>query len=292
MLAIYHENCPDGISAMWSFLKKYPNATFLGCSPGCKNINVDWDGFNTVYFLDLCPNENLLRFLLSIDIKIHILDHHKTNQLLLENFNNDNLIKVFDMKRSGCQITWDYFFPDQPRPKFLDYVADRDLWLWELEDSKDINAGMNMIGYDNLDRYENWNDVKDELKAIGEAFNIYKNRKIDDISKYAKKMYYKNRDSLLCVFCSDYEIVSDLGNSICTKNPDIDFAVIVTNYSISNRTVSLSLRSNGYDVSEIAKRYGGGGHQKAAGCTVSIHQFEKDFKSKIRTGLFGYFNFF
>ena len=46
------------------------------------------------------------------------------------------------MNRSGCQIVWDEFMTtpvlgiSKPRPKFIDYIADGDLWKWELPDGK------------------------------------------------------------------------------------------------------------------------------------------------------------
>ena len=62
------------------------------------------------------------------------------------------------------------------------------------------------------------------------------------------------------VFAEKY--FSELGNELCTRNPNLDYVAMVNvgTYSISYRTIKENI-----DVGQVAKRYGGGGHQKAAG---------------------------
>ena len=70
------------------------------------------------------------------------MDHHKTAIDAFELNKQkcpDNLHVVLDITNSGCQIPWDYFFPDSQRPWFIDYVGDRDLWVWKKPNSKEIN---------------------------------------------------------------------------------------------------------------------------------------------------------
>ena len=57
--------------------------------------------------------------------------------------------------------------------------------------------------------------------------------------------------------------MSEIGNALSTR---CDFAVIWY-YDHSTRQVKVSLRAHhdDADVSEVAKKYGGGGHRKAAG---------------------------
>lgn len=281
-LVVYHKNCPDGMASLWCFKQANPNKiiSVLGCSPDCHELNkVNTEFYYEIYFLDLCAKKNKLNELLLNDKRVIIFDHHKTNNELLNNMENSNLKKIFDMSRSGCQITWDYFNNHDPRPEFLDYIGDRDLWKWELEYSKEICSGMNIVGYDNFDNfYHNWNEWKKKLISLGEAFLIKNDKKIKDHLKWTRNYYYKNNYKIKFIFCSDHELISDLGNKMCNDN-DIHFSVIASNYNIDKNILSLSFRSNGFDVSQVAKRYGGGGHQKAAGCKISLKQFKKDFKS-------------
>ena len=49
-------------------------------------------------------------------------------------------------------------------------------------------------------------------------------------------------------------------------------------YRVAGRRVDVSLYSIGaFDVAELAARYGGGGHRNAAGFTVSLEAWVRDF---------------
>lgn len=54
-----------------------------------------------------------------------------------------------------------------------------------------------------------------------------------------------------------------IGNTACENNPELDFCAIV-----SNNQVSLYTNKPNIDVSSIAKLFGGGGHEEAAGLTI------------------------
>ena len=54
-----------------------------------------------------------------------------------------------------------------------------------------------------------------------------------------------------------------IGNTACENNPELDFCAIV-----SNNQVSLYTNKENIDVSSIAKLFGGGGHEEAAGLTI------------------------
>ena len=54
-----------------------------------------------------------------------------------------------------------------------------------------------------------------------------------------------------------------IGNTACENNPELDFCAVV-----SNNQVSLYTNNENIDVSSIAKLFGGGGHEEAAGLTI------------------------
>ena len=54
-----------------------------------------------------------------------------------------------------------------------------------------------------------------------------------------------------------------IGNTACENNPELDFCAVV-----SNNQVSLYTNKENMDVSSIAKLFGGGGHEEAAGLTI------------------------
>ena len=80
----------------------------------CFNPQGDYSGMNVI-FVDLCPKIDYLLDLLKIAKNVVILDHHKSSEkMILDNTELlsgiPNLYIEFDMGRSGCQMSWDYFF--------------------------------------------------------------------------------------------------------------------------------------------------------------------------------------
>lgn len=63
-----------------------------------------------------------------------------------------------------------------------------------------------------------------------------------------------------------YELASEVGHLLCKNYPDREFAALRVH---SQSGTSYSLRSNnGFDVSAVAAKFGGGGHAGAAGFRV------------------------
>jgi hypothetical protein len=45
---------------------------------------------------------------------------------------------MFDMEKSGCLLTWEWFFKNRQPPQALLAVNDRDLWKFELPWTREI----------------------------------------------------------------------------------------------------------------------------------------------------------
>lgn len=59
-----------------------------------------------------------------------------------------NLAAIFDMKRSGAGVTWDYLHPGEPRPRLIDLVEDRDLWRFKYDpETRQFHAVAASYGY-------------------------------------------------------------------------------------------------------------------------------------------------
>ena len=108
-------------------------------------------------FVDFCPKAEVVSELLSMGKEVTILDHHKTAQadvaaLRLE----DNLNMNFDMTKSGARLAWEYFF--DVVPSLVEYVEDRDLWKWKLENTREVMAWLSSAAATN--------DPRSYLEAI------------------------------------------------------------------------------------------------------------------------------
>ena len=109
-------------------------------------INYGWvfpklDNNSDVYILDFSISREHLDELVSRMNSVLILDHHKS---ALENLNGHPNC-FFDMNRSGAGIAWDYFHPNVPRPDFINYIEDQDLWRFSLPDSEYVRNSLTMI---------------------------------------------------------------------------------------------------------------------------------------------------
>lgn len=47
----------------------------------------------------------------------------------------------FDLQKSGARLAWEYFHPEKPTPRLVEFIEDRDLWKWQIPRSKEFSAG-------------------------------------------------------------------------------------------------------------------------------------------------------
>lgn len=174
-IIIYHKNCPDGIGGLWTanHYKKgavhYP--MFSGEVPHLDDIKN-----KSILFVDVCPKPEFIIKNIKNVCHITILDHHKSSKKMLEDILKYEYAKleiIFDTKRSGAQITWDFFFPDCPRPFFIDYIGDKDLWKWKLPFSKEINYALtDFLELDKLNvLYQEEEKSFQKLLKLGSTFD-------------------------------------------------------------------------------------------------------------------------
>lgn len=283
-VVIYHKNCVDGFGAAWAFhrLKEqdYPGGvTYIpaqyGDIPG-ETFSIP-DEPEDLYILDLSFNEDILCSLCSLFNKVVLLDHHKTAQeslskLQAEEFKPINLEIVFDMNRSGAGITWDYLIPKYSypadargqRPKLINYIEDRDLWKFDLDFSKEISALIRAQLF-TFDRYDWLADVirSERTRVIELGTNLIQQESLHHesiINECTRKIVIAGESGLVCN-CPGF-FASEVGNILAIRSSTYG----ATYYHDSKDSVKFSLRSTGdYDVSRLAKIFGGGGHKNAAG---------------------------
>lgn len=275
-IVIYHGNCADGFTAAWAVRKVLGDegveyyAGHYGASPpdvaGKRVVMVDFSYKRPVLVQMAERAESIL-----------VLDHHKTAKEDLSELGwnpsdvDDYRAKakvprfavVFDMDRSGAQITWDFFHPGEARPKLVDYVGDRDLWKFELPYSRDVSAWLFSFDYD----FETWDQIaeildKENAAVIGEG-KALERKHFKDIRELLKvsQRTMKIGGYEVPVANMPYTMASDAGNIMAEGHP---FAACYFDTALG-RSFSLRSTREGVDVSVIAAQYGGGGHRNAAG---------------------------
>ena len=294
ILFIYHGDCFDGFTAAWvfeQFRKKnktlvdnevtYHPAKYGDSPPDCQG--------KEVWVVDFSyPRDVMVDKVIRPSVKAIILDHHKTAEADLDGILDDLRTKhrlqrrddkvVFDMHRSGAGILFDELEMKSAqlagfhRPKvtgrelwLVDYIEDRDLWKWKLPNSREVSAFISSVPM----TFAEW----DAINAIG-----YKNVSeggraiLRYIQTYGKKAIEQATNEwiggyLVPVINVPYMNCSDHVGALAEANPDAPFAA--SYFRRKDGSWQFSLRSRGgFDVSEIAKLYGGGGHAAASGFNV------------------------
>lgn len=289
---IYHRKCIDGLSSAWIVKNYFPGITLIECGAGEnleENVNLDSLFQKNLLFLDVCPpTKNELISLSKIAKTILIIDHHITTVESIQSIRVEDDLKnvtlVFDESKSGCQLTWEHFCPNEEIPWFLNYIADRDLWKVTMPYSKEINTALyeerHTRSFDNLDKLYKMssnlielNEFKDKLIKKGKILTENRNSLIVQSVRNALKCKYKHYN--IWIYCCPRHILSDVGSKLTRwKFKDGNFPDFVAfwEYDLEQHQFGISFRSakNTVDVHHIARELSdkGGGHRNASGCVL------------------------
>jgi oligoribonuclease NrnB/cAMP/cGMP phosphodiesterase (DHH superfamily) len=263
-LVIYHANCPDGFGAAVAAYCHFRQndagpCDFVAASFGQPPPEVTG---RQVYILDFSYARQVLKTMCRSAQAVTILDHHLSAEQDLTGLEREhaNLRVIFDMDKSGAVLTWE-FFHQTPPPLLLLLIQDRDLWRFALEGTNDLYAALQARPFD----FQAWAALIDggelpaSLFAEGEAINRYRR---EMIALHRDKAVIGTIDGYQVPIVNCYnEIASDLLGELAEDHP------FAAGYQDQGNQRKWSLRSSasGADVAEIATRFGGGGHQHAAG---------------------------
>ena len=257
-LVIYHGGCTDGFGAAWAAWKllgdraTYHPARYGEGPPDVRGRNV--------VVLDFSYDNATTKRLISEAKSFLVIDHHKSAMVDL----HDVTCTRFDMNHSGAMLSWKFFHPGKEPPRMIRHIEDRDLWKWELPYSREFSAAFDMIPFtfEDFDKFLDDSAV-DEAQERGAYILAYSKTVVSKVAKGATSRRIDGRH-VLVVNSSHW--MSEIGNALSTR---CDYA-LVWYWDHSTRQVRGSLRAHheDSDVSEVAKKWGGGGHRKAAGFSL------------------------
>ena len=235
--------------------------------------------YDKLFITDISVNKEIADKLLSISDKVILLDHHKTALWLNEY--PYALVQVEDEsigKMCGAYLFYEYLkknhkeFDDTPALKlFIDYVRMYDTWEWKEKYDNIIPKRLNDLMY-----IDGPNEFIDKMVyRLGNNLFIFDDTdlmKLQIEQTYINSYIAQKNETLMVnddlfpeytvgiTFADKY--ISELGNKLCELHPELDFVVLInmSTLAVSYRTVKDDL-----DLSDIAKRFGGGGHPKASG---------------------------
>lgn len=282
----YHNPCQDGFASMFVanfFLEE--KCEIVPYSHGQSILDNYTD--KIIYFLDMAPSKDVY-LKLSKKNRVIILDHHVSNLKEYEEEMKTNKDIIIKMENSGVGVVWNYFSKKE-MPYFLQLIEDRDLWKFNYSETKEFCEGL-YFTTSSTDSFSESLYLFDELLSNPKKLDYYvelgklllkqKNNKLKYLTdKYIKKVY-KYEGHNVCMANVDAELTSDLGNSLSSRE-ECDFAIL-WRYDHEYEKFNLSFRSSDkVDVSAICKKFGGGGHKNAAGCSIQEHPlkvFNDDYK--------------
>lgn len=272
-LCIYHGNCADGFGAAWVVREAFGDDVEFHAGV-YQDAPPDVTG-KDVIMVDFSYKRDVLARMVEKANTVLVIDHHKTALpeldavMALQPMPN-RFSYVFDLVRSGAGMTWDHYFPNQPRPALINHIEDRDLWRFALPGTRPIQAALFSYPYD----WDAWDalmqmdeeDLRD-LRLEGEAIERKHFKDIDELIKVTRRSMVIGGVEIP-VANLPYTLTSDAGHQMATDHPSKIGACYWD--TPDGRVFSLRSTEDGPDVSAIAKQYGGGGHVHAAGFRKEI----------------------
>jgi oligoribonuclease NrnB/cAMP/cGMP phosphodiesterase (DHH superfamily) len=267
-LILFHAGCADGHgAALCAWFQFKDNADYQPVNYGEPIPQAAFES-RDLYILDFSYDANTtLALAACAGRSVTVRDHHKTAEQELKKITHGtgmpmNLDIEFDMSKSGCRMAWEYFFPGQELPQLLAFVEDRDLWAWKLPESRQMNAGIRSYPME-FERWKHWlfdwPQVAPELVNDGAAILRYQQTVVDTAVKQAVEV---DIDGHKVLMTNATTLVSEIGEALAKNRP---FGTTFFIRGDGKKIWSLRSREGGIDVSEVAKRHGGGGHKAAAG---------------------------
>lgn len=305
-LVIYHDNCADGFGAAFAaWLALGDSAEYLPLMHGKVRHANDLPCVKgrDVYILDFSFDQGIMETLIILADKVVWLDHHKTAFEMWCDDGENRFYQSFggakdcyitlDNNKSGAMLAWEYFNPHDPVPMFVRHIDDYDRWQFKLAGTKEFNKALWSYAPWSFEQWElnfrrvtdqgenEWTQAYDQYVGEGAAILRAHDQNVQSVVKGAARKCtvwfpmpdggWRVTDTCmahgLAANCPPH-LTSDVGHELAVQSGTFGLCWTLNQ---TKPVANCSLRSNGdYDVSAIAKAFGGGGHKNAAGFEVPI----------------------
>ncbi|MDI7742574.1 MAG: oligoribonuclease [Psychrobacillus sp.] len=243
-----------------------------------------------LFITDLSPNsenEHKLDLYYKENGNIQLIDHHKSaihlddygwGYVVVEDIAG-NLTSATSLFYEYL-ISMDYLAATDALTEFVELVRQYDTWEWEKNENQKAHS-LNSLFY--LVSIEEFEETMIERLSTGSQFDFDEfekrllNMEEDKIERYIRRkkreiVQVKVRDNYAgVIYAESYH--SEVGNELGKEYAHLDYIVIL---NMGGKRISYRTIHDHVDVSAIASHYGGGGHQKASGSTLT-HEAYKHF---------------
>jgi uncharacterized protein len=279
-VCIYHAGCPDGFGAAWAVWRAWGDqGRYVPRGHDDPLIPEELAG-QCVVFVDIAPPPGALPALGAVVAELVVLDHHVSarDRLaaepgLLATLRAAGHTIHFDLDHSGAVLAWEHFHPEVEVPDLLRYVEDQDLWHWKLPQTREVNAAIassarSFAGWDTLASAS-----VEELAAEGAPIARASRTEVVRALRYAHSVTLHGQ-RVEAVNAREHRAL--IGHELAARAAFGAPCGVV--YRVQGRRVDVSVYSVGaFDVAALAARFGGGGHRNAAGFSVSLGEWLREF---------------
>lgn len=129
----YHKIDLDGKCSAAIVRRKYPDCELIGVDypdrPDFDKINPG----DTVFVVDFSFEPDDMRAIAAIaKIDFIWIDHHKSAIEKMESNLMSHVQGKREIGKAGCELTWEYFFPNEPMPIAVSRLGRYDVWDHEI----------------------------------------------------------------------------------------------------------------------------------------------------------------
>lgn len=300
-ICLYHgANCRDGYCSFWLVKKAFPDAVGYPTNYGDPLPDESVYAGKSVVICDFSYPPDQMAVLAVKAKAVVTLDHHISavrkwdaeldhgpSMTFHDETWRPNVSMLFDTRKSGAVLTWEWLQsigadpdPEASRaPWLVRYVQDRDIWAWELPESKAVNAyvasrPMTVEAWDRL--YELMEQVDSSGQSVGmakvaEMGRLLLERDGEYVGRVVENaVYWPLADGVSVPVLNTTHLHSEVGNALCQGHP---FSLTYfDDLKAMKRRWSLRSADGGMDVSKVAECLGGGGHARASGFERSLDE--------------------
>jgi uncharacterized protein len=252
-----------------------------------------YKSFDAIYITDISVTEKVADMIDDLDIsdieKFYLVDHHNTAVFLNKYFWADVEVIGDRGLNSGTNMFYEHlryegFFKTEiyrdALQVFVEKVRRYDCWEWKtMYDDEEAGAlnqlfwllGRNVFTSKMVRKFKTNEFFSVSEGSWLEMFDSV-DRAILDIDNHKKDLYTKMKERQMktvdflgnkvgVVFAEQY--ISELGNELSERNPHLKYIMLIDmgGNKVSLRTIHEDINLG----TEVAKRFGGGGHAKASG---------------------------
>lgn len=272
VVCVYHSRDLDGLASGAVVKHHFPEAVLLGYDYGMDTefIYSAIDKDTTLFVVDVSFPKDVMLDLESKVFQFVWIDHHIS---AMKDMAGHSISGIQNTEDSACKLAWEYFYGEDNTPPVIDLLSIYDSWKRAIVGEEMWNEVVMPFQYRMRGLVSSPEDLIPYLAYEEENLD----RIIDDgktILKYVKNQNKKDVEGA-------FERIIDGHRAICMNTVNFNSMAFEDIWDENKYDIMVPFRfdgekwafsfytdKTGIDCSRIAKKFGGGGHMKAAGCTV------------------------